>query len=44
MTIQITPGDGGKSATGRKVTCLTCKLKKCVGRCRWQTVSAPKAA
>lgn len=20
------------------VTCLTCSLKKCVGRCRWETV------
>ncbi len=20
----------------RKITCLTCKLKGCVGRCRWE--------
>ncbi len=44
MTVQITNGDSGKGSTGRKVTCLTCKLKKCVGRCHWQTVPAPKAA
>lgn len=25
---------GGK----RKITCTTCKLKGCVGRCRWETV------
>ena len=44
MTIQITSADAGNSGAGRKLTCLTCKLKKCVGRCRWQTVPAPKAA
>jgi hypothetical protein len=27
-----------------KVTCVTCKLKKCVGRCHFERVKAPKAA
>jgi len=28
---------------GRKVlTCRTCKLKKCVGLCRWETVACPQ--
>ena len=24
-----------------KVTCVTCKLKKCVGRCRFEKVACP---
>jgi hypothetical protein len=26
-----------------KVTCLTCKLKGCVGRCRFQVENCPRA-
>jgi hypothetical protein len=25
-----------------KLTCATCKLKKCVGRCRFERVEAPR--
>ena len=27
-----------------KITCVTCKLKKCIGRCRFENVATPKAA
>lgn len=36
--------NAGSGGTERKVTCLTCELKKCVGRCRWQIAPRPKAA
>lgn len=26
-----------------KVTCTTCKLKKCVGRCQWEVVNRPES-
>jgi hypothetical protein len=25
-----------------RVTCLTCKLKKCVGKCRFEAVACPR--
>jgi hypothetical protein len=25
-----------------KVVCITCKLKGCVGRCRWEVVASPQ--
>jgi hypothetical protein len=37
----------GHKAKKPKVTCLTCKLKGCLGRCRFQAVDCsrpPKAA
>jgi hypothetical protein len=27
-----------------KMTCTTCKLKKCIGRCHFERVTTPKAA
>ena len=30
--------------TKGKITCVTCKLKKCVGRCHFEHVKSPKAA
>jgi hypothetical protein len=30
--------------TRTKVTCLTCKLKKCVGRCNWSKEPVRRAA
>jgi len=43
MTVQITNHAAGHDHDGprRKVTCVTCKLKKCVGRCRWESVAQP---
>jgi hypothetical protein len=26
----------------KKVTCRTCGLKKCIGNCRWETVTPAK--
>ena len=31
------------SSPKRKVTCLTCKLKGCVGKCRFQSVDSPSS-
>ncbi len=25
-----------------RVTCITCQLKKCVGRCRWEFATCPQ--
>jgi hypothetical protein len=33
---------GGYDRPKAKVTCVTCKLKKCVGNCRWETVECPR--
>jgi hypothetical protein len=30
------------NATKTKVTCVTCKLKKCVGRCHFEAVGRPQ--
>lgn len=29
---------------GTKLTCLTCKLKKCVGRCHFERIALPSRA
>lgn len=39
----ITPRAVAHNGGKRKVTCLTCKLKKCVGRCNFQPVECPQA-
>ena len=26
----------------RTLTCVTCKLKQCVGRCRWEPAECPR--
>jgi hypothetical protein len=42
-TTQILP-DTAREHSPRlpKLTCRTCKLKKCVGRCHWETVPPAK--
>jgi hypothetical protein len=30
--------------TRREITCLTCKLKGCLGHCRFEVVNRPKTA
>ena len=42
----ISNGAAAADTKKGKVTCLTCKLKGCVGHCRFQYVptTAPKAA
>lgn len=42
-TVTITTHAAVQNGPKRKVTCLTCKLKKCVGHCRFEVVS-PRAA
>ena len=32
----------GHNRSKSKITCVTCKLKKCVGQCRWEMVSYPQ--
>ncbi len=44
MTIQITLHEASKAGEPGKVTCTTCKLKKCVGRCHWESLPKGKAA
>jgi hypothetical protein len=39
MTAHNVAGHTGKKG---KVTCLTCKLKGCVGRCRFEVVDCPR--
>ncbi len=39
----IIPVQGSKHEHKKqKLTCLTCKFKKCVGRCQWEAADCPK--
>jgi hypothetical protein len=43
MTFQIVPNRVAAHQDKRgKVTCVTCKLKKCVGRCHFEVVDCPR--
>jgi hypothetical protein len=43
MRVQIVSRHtAGYGHPARKVTCTTCKLKKCVGNCRWEAVDCPR--
>ncbi|HEY1338178.1 MAG TPA: hypothetical protein VGF59_11745 [Bryobacteraceae bacterium] len=43
MTFMIIPSQTASHGSKKtKVTCLTCKLKGCVGRCRFQAVDCPR--
>ena len=43
ISLQVISRTGREAAGARhKVTCVTCKLKKCVGRCRWETAPPAK--
>jgi hypothetical protein len=26
-----------------QVICVTCKLKRCIGKCKWEVVASPKS-
>jgi hypothetical protein len=42
MTLSVFPACDARHKAGKgKVTCVTCKLKGCVGRCQFQVVNAP---
>lgn len=38
----ITGPVAAHNSNKKKVTCLTCKLKGCVGHCRFQAVDSPR--
>ena len=43
MTFQILqPKLAGHTRPHQKVTCVTCQLKRCVGRCRWEPAGTPR--
>ena len=43
MLTILTPPTGDHGSPRRKVTCLTCKLKGCVGKCRFQSMDSPSS-
>ena len=44
MMFQIAAaGQAKHGGMARKVTCLTCNLKKCLGRCRWESTGVPES-
>ena len=38
----VPPHTASHNDKKKKVTCLTCKLKGCVGHCRFQVVDCPR--
>jgi len=43
MTLSITANHAaGSQGNKGKVTCITCKLRGCVGKCRFQVVNTPQ--
>ena len=40
----VSIGTASHKAKGKntKVTCVTCKLKKCIGKCRFEAASCPR--
>jgi hypothetical protein len=41
MTFYVIPNHTASHKQHQKVTCTTCSLKKCVGRCHFESVSRP---
>ena len=43
VTLKIIPGPVAKRESKRKsITCTTCALRKCVGRCHFESVDTPR--